>query len=104
MMVREGHAWAYRDYLDDQSLLQDEAKARDDGIGLWSLPGPVAPWEWRRGERQQQTLSGEAYTCGSKCYCREMTSCQEVRFYLNRCDLKSLDGDDDGVPCGSICR
>ena len=50
-MVREGHAWAYRRYLTDQSFLEDEAKAREEGIGLWSIAGPVAPWNWRRGDR-----------------------------------------------------
>ena len=58
-MVKEGHAWAYRQYLTDQTLLDDEKAARDSGIGLWSVPGPVAPWEWRRGARQP-TLGGEA--------------------------------------------
>ena len=102
-LVREGHAWAYRRYLNDKSLLKDEAKAKEQGIGLWSLADPVAPWEWRRGTRQS-TLSGKAFTCGSKRYCREMTSCEEAMFYLSECGLSRLDGDADGVPCESICR
>ena len=39
-MVREGHAWAYRQYLSDQSLLTDEANAKEQGIGLWSIADP----------------------------------------------------------------
>jgi hypothetical protein len=42
-------------------------------------------------------------SCGSKRYCREMESCDEARFYLERCGLGRLDGDGDGVPCESIC-
>ena len=37
-LIREGYAWAYRDYLTDRSLLKDEAHAKDQGIGLWSDP------------------------------------------------------------------
>ena len=102
-MVSEGHAWAYRQYLNDQSLLKDEAKAKEQGIGLWSVAGPVAPWEWRRGTRQP-TLSGKSFTCGTKRYCREMASCEEAQFYLQQCDLTRLDGDSDGLPCESLCR
>ncbi len=41
--------------------------------------------------------------CGSKQSCSEMKTCGEAKFYLNQCGLSSLDGDEDGVPCESIC-
>lgn len=49
-LVAEGHAWVYRKCMRDESLLEDEATARDAGIGLWPLPEAqrVPPWEWRR--------------------------------------------------------
>jgi micrococcal nuclease len=49
-MVAEGHAWVYRKYMEDESLLDDEAAARAAGLGLWSLPEAqrMPPWEWRR--------------------------------------------------------
>jgi endonuclease YncB( thermonuclease family) len=49
-MVAEGHAWVYRKYMVDESLLDDEAAARREGIGIWSLPEAqrMPPWEWRR--------------------------------------------------------
>ena len=104
-MVREGHAWVYRQYLDDRSLLNDEAEAKAEGIGLWSIAGPIAPWEWRRGSRTPTfVVEPEDFTCGSKRYCRDMTSCEEAMFYLQQCGLTRLDGDSDGVPCESICR
>ncbi len=43
-------------------------------------------------------------SCGSKKYCREMSSCEEAKFYLRECGLTRLDGDKDGVPCESICK
>jgi endonuclease YncB( thermonuclease family) len=33
-MVREGHAWVYRKYLRDPSLLEDERRAREAGAGV----------------------------------------------------------------------
>ncbi len=105
-MVREGHAWAYRQYLSDGSLLMDEAKAKEQGIGLWSIADPVAPWEWRRGSRSRTIplTPAESFTCGSKTYCRDMISCEEAMFYLQQCGLNRLDGDGDGIPCESLCR
>jgi endonuclease YncB( thermonuclease family) len=50
-LVREGHAWAFRRYLVDPTLLDDEAAAREQGLGLWRRPNPVAPWQWRARSR-----------------------------------------------------
>lgn len=48
-LVREGAAWVFVRYAARGSeLYKVEAKARKDGIGLWSLPKPLPPWEWRR--------------------------------------------------------
>ncbi|HEY8152751.1 MAG TPA: thermonuclease family protein [Myxococcota bacterium] len=48
-LVREGNAWVYRQYSDDEVLYQLEAEARAARRGLWSLPEAqrVPPWEWR---------------------------------------------------------
>ena len=111
-MVREGHAWAYRQYLSDRSLLEDERYAREAGIGLWSMPQSqsVPPWEWRRNGRRTSATAlasvppAASFSCGQKTYCREMASCEEARFYLEQCGLSRLDGDGDGVPCEQLCR
>jgi len=110
-LVRQGAAWVYRKYAKDQSLFALEAEARAAQRGLWALPEAqrVAPWDWRKAQRQQTpaapTTSQEGgFTCGAKRYCREMTSCAEARFYLNSCGLSRLDGDRDGNPCESLCR
>lgn len=49
-MVRQGHAWAYRQYLHGRALLQLEAEARQQRRGLWALPEAqrAPPWKWRR--------------------------------------------------------
>jgi hypothetical protein len=41
--------------------------------------------------------------CGGKRRCGQMTSCEEARFYLSSCGVRSLDRDGDGVPCESLC-
>jgi len=48
-LVREGFAWWYPEYAPgDVKLEQLEAAAREAGIGLWSAPSPVPPWEFRK--------------------------------------------------------
>ena len=46
---------------------------------------------------------GEAFTCGSKRYCKEMESCEEAQFYLTKRVLNRLDHDKDGALCESLC-
>ena len=47
---------------------------------------------------------GEKFTCSGKRTCKQMLSCDEAKYYLRSCGVKSLDGDNDGVPCNSLCR
>lgn len=126
-MVREGAAWVYRQYSRDPSLLGLEAEARAARRGLWALPEAerTPPWEWRRMARTggqpaggteppqaqspapampRSTPAAGSFTCGSKTYCSQMSSCAEARFHLTQCGLGRLDGDHDGVPCESLCR
>lgn len=53
-MVEAGMAWAYRQYLNDRTLLTTEAAARRSGRGLWADPEPVAPWLWRSRRRMER--------------------------------------------------
>ncbi|MFY0057121.1 thermonuclease family protein, partial [Acinetobacter baumannii] len=45
LMVARGMAWAYRAYLQDQAMVELEAKAKAMRLGLWVDPNPVAPWQ-----------------------------------------------------------
>jgi endonuclease YncB( thermonuclease family) len=110
-MVRGGHAWVYRKYATDQTFYAMEGDAKRNRRGLWALPEAqrVPPWEWRHGSRSasrtvRRQAVGGSFTCGSKRYCKQMTSCAEARFYMDQCGLGRLDGDRDGVPCERICR
>lgn len=109
-MVQDGMAWAYPQYLRDKTLLQDEQAAREAKRGLWALPSTeqVPPWEWRKGKRSASSEEPKANNpelkCGTKNYCKEMTSCEEAMFYLKECGLTRLDGDGDGIPCEALCQ
>ena len=55
--VEAGYAWWYEYYKRDQSEADQRAysaaeqQARDSGIGLWSEPAPINPYDWRQGKR-----------------------------------------------------
>lgn len=52
-LVSAGAAHVYRQYSKTPLLLTLEKQAREDRIGLWSLPEKerVAPWEFRKNNR-----------------------------------------------------
>ena len=122
-MVSTGAAWVYIKYNTREELpaLQDAAK--EAKRGLWSLTESqtIEPEQWRRGERTQKqqqlqnqgkskklkatgnNAAADAFSCGGKRTCKEMSSCAEARYYLNQCGLRRLDRDSDGIPCESIC-
>ncbi|MFO1424354.1 MAG: endonuclease [Candidatus Competibacteraceae bacterium] len=94
----------------------------------WSRQDPPDAWEQTRNQRiaaiqgkdnpfisQYAAPFGSAtaaappaaspgWTCGAKTTCGQMNSCDEAKFYLTRCGVKSLDRDGDGIPCASLCR
>jgi hypothetical protein len=91
--------------------LQNEAMQAPRG--LWALSNPTPPWEWRKmhpsslSSAVATSASDSAATpdasCGKKKHCSQMTSCEEAKFYLAQCGVKSLDGDGDGTPCEALC-
>ncbi|HEX6570519.1 MAG TPA: thermonuclease family protein [Steroidobacteraceae bacterium] len=53
-LIRQGHAWAYRQYTADERYCRWEDEARATHRGLWSGPASdwIAPWDWRRRGRE----------------------------------------------------
>lgn len=57
-LVRAGLAWHFRRYASDQTpaqrraYSQAEARAREEGLGLWSQRDPVPPWQHRDRQRR----------------------------------------------------
>ncbi len=97
--VARGMAWVYRKYAHDTSLFQIEETAKQSKVGLWADPKPSPPWEYRH---PSATVVASKGSCGTKRYCKQMSSCEEARQYLG-CGVSSLDKDGDGTPCESLC-
>ncbi len=53
---------------------------------------------------QQPVQQQPSYACDCSKTCTKMASCQEAYFQLNNCGCRKRDGNNDGVPCESICR
>ena len=51
IMVQQGMAWTYRQYLHDVAYLQAEQTAREHRRGLWRDRSPVEPHLWRQQRR-----------------------------------------------------
>ncbi|NEM97068.1 thermonuclease family protein [Pontibacter burrus] len=51
-LVKNGFAWHYKAYSKDKNLANMEADARRYKRGLWEAPNPVAPWDFRKTERE----------------------------------------------------
>lgn len=58
-LVKEGFAWVYPQYCKKQPLCGNmkalEEKARQDKKGLWAMPAPTPPWEWRKDKKKHKT-------------------------------------------------
>ena len=46
--IKNGMAWVYVKYTKDKKFIEEEQKAREKKVGLWSEPTATPPWEYRR--------------------------------------------------------
>jgi len=63
-LVRQGHAWAYRQYAEDPRYCEAEIAARAGKRGVWAAAEQHAPWKWRAVKRDRRVgysdYSGES--------------------------------------------
>jgi endonuclease YncB( thermonuclease family) len=59
-MVRSGLAWRYVTYDKRNEVGAIEEDARRHRRGLWADAHPVAPWEWRKTEKDRKTAAKAA--------------------------------------------
>lgn len=52
-LVREGLAWHFLRYSQDSTLAAAEQAARAAKKNIWSMPNPVAPWDFRASQRSK---------------------------------------------------
>ncbi|MDZ4753338.1 MAG: thermonuclease family protein [Phycisphaerae bacterium] len=78
-LVAEGFAWHYVKYAPhDKELAAAEASAREQKLGLWADPAPIAPWDFRK-PATMPTVPGMVYvtTKGKKYHtatCRHLNA------------------------------
>jgi micrococcal nuclease len=53
-MLRSGLVWHYTEYDDNPRWTELEREARQSKAGLWRDKHPVAPWTWRKAQRQRR--------------------------------------------------
>jgi len=49
-LLKAGMAWNYRKYSKKEEYQRWENKARLKKVGLWAMPNPIPPWEYRRNK------------------------------------------------------
>lgn len=110
--VRRGMAWEYSRFHSNRGLMALQHEAQQAKRGLWADEEAVEPSHWRKQHPAsaqshagvlQVAATAPGIACGSKKYCSEMASCEEARHYLTQCGIKTLDGNNDGVPCEKLC-
>lgn len=108
-LVRNGYAWVYRKYCNKRICsfwLKLEAKARVNGIGLWSDSEPIPPWQWRRGKRNGSSVVEKGMTdSGGDKDCSDFSSHAAAQKFFKAHqpgDPHRLDGDRDGVACEGL--
>ncbi len=131
MMVKEGQAVVYRDYLSGCADTQDqylaaEAQAKAQQLSFWNQDNPVMPWDYRQGKRsdnqapssasprpQQPTMTSPTPTTStgnlpactnSDCDCKDFKTQAEAQRVLDAFagDPHKLDGDKDRIACESL--
>lgn len=49
--VKDGYAWVYKKYSNNQTYYNAEKLARENKRGLWNDKNPIAPWEFRKKKK-----------------------------------------------------
>ena len=116
--VRRGMAWNYSRFRNNHELAALQREAQQARRGLWASESAIEPSQWRKQHPSASPTvvadpalrpgSGQALRPGSgqaciKNRCAEMTSCEEAKYYLAHCHVKTMDGDNDGIPCEKLC-
>ena len=47
-LVKNGKAWHYKKYSNDNDLNNAERFAKENRLGLWNFESVIAPWDWRK--------------------------------------------------------
>ena len=53
-LLEDGAVWHYEAYDHNKRLREAEASARSSRKGLWRDANPMAPWDWRKTEKERK--------------------------------------------------
>jgi endonuclease YncB( thermonuclease family) len=62
-IISAGLAWHFKKYSSDINLARLEESARMSSTAIWSMPNPIAPWDYRAGT-SSKTISQLSSTSG----------------------------------------
>lgn len=104
-------AWAAQDPVDDWELERNRRIVAIQGNGnpyvstedLPPAPELITPSSVLEDSFSTPSLP-TGFSCDTRKTCGQMSSCEEAYYHLLQCGNGRLDGDNDGVPCESICR
>ncbi|HEY1006254.1 MAG TPA: thermonuclease family protein [Sphingobacteriaceae bacterium] len=74
-LLKNGLAWHYKKYDKTPRFAFLEAEARRRKAGLWSMPNPVAPWDFRKNPNSGRSMrvipnrraeAGPSVPCGAR--------------------------------------
>jgi hypothetical protein len=87
-------------------LIEEPAgPVREKRASVVEKAAPAEPVIENRAPVEVSTVVQRPADCQpDKRFCKDMTTCEEARFYLTTCGLSGLDRNKDGVPCEKLCR
>ena len=104
VMVEEGQAFAYRQYLggcNAQEYLDAEHRASRRRYGVWQVGGGITrPWDFRRRRRSASIPDGTTPD-GRRYLCKEIGSHARAQELLRQ-GHSYLDSNSDGEACESL--
>lgn len=115
-MISEGfaHEYTYQSnpYKYQAEYIAAQQKAREEKKGLWADDACVTVSVTTQPTKSQVVSTVKpaeqanigSYLCSCSKSCDAMASCEEAYYQLYQCGCSQRDGDNDGVPCESICN
>jgi endonuclease YncB( thermonuclease family) len=59
-LLHNGLAWHYIQYNHSQQYAELEKQAQQKKLNLWSIPNPIAPWDFRKAKKQKLLTNSPA--------------------------------------------
>ena len=81
-----------------QSAAATSSKSVSTNINESKQPDPNVSEDSKQYPKRER-LPTTSFSCDSRKYCSQMTSCAEAKYFLSNCSGVKMDGNRDGTPC-----